>query len=164
MPTYDIRLKQVDALLVASVREAVSLEDAPKYERLYAKLSAYLHQQGVQQLQPGILLWHTPYEQRDDGIYGDVEMAIPLDTPIPGNEQVNIHTLPGGLMACTVLTGDSLAIGRAYVALYRWFEDNDYRLIGPPRLVDLRRAGDMDSGQHVVEVQFAVGKQDKPEE
>lgn len=164
MPAYDIRLKQVDSLLVATVREAVSLEDAPKYERLYEKLSAYLHQQGVQQPQPGIMLWHSPHELHDDGIYADVELAVPLDAPIPGNEQINICTLPGGLMAYTVLTGDSLSIGRAYVALHSWFKENDYHLIAPPRQVNLQHSADLDSNQYVVEVQFAIGKRDKPEE
>jgi DNA-binding transcriptional MerR regulator len=157
MPAYDIRLKQVDSLLVASVRDVVSLEDAPKYERLYEKLSTYLHQQGVQQLQPNIVLWHSPYELHDEGIYADVEMAIPLHTPIPGNEQVSIRTLPGGLMACTVLTGDSLSIGRAYLALYRWCENNDYRLTGTVRQIDLQRIENIDPSQLVIEVQFAVG-------
>src|SRR5215472_9864508 len=59
MPAYDIRLKQVDPILVATIRAAVSPEDAPRYERLYTKLSAYLHQQGVQQLQPSIVLWYS---------------------------------------------------------------------------------------------------------
>src|SRR5215469_9850821 len=62
MPAYDVRLKQVDPLLVASVREAVSLEDVPTYERLYKKLSTYLHQQGVQQLEPRIVLWYSRFE------------------------------------------------------------------------------------------------------
>jgi effector-binding domain-containing protein len=157
MPTYDVRLKQVDAVLVASIRETVSLEGAPKYERLYAKLSAYLHQQGVQQLQPSIVLWHSRYEQQEDGIYADVEMAIPLEAPIPDNEQVSIRTLPGGLMACAVLTGDGLAIGRAYAALHHWCEDNDYRLTGSVLQINLQRTEGRDPGQSVIEVQFAVG-------
>jgi DNA-binding transcriptional MerR regulator len=161
MPAYDVRLKQVEPLLVASVRDTVSLEDAPRYERLYEKLSAYLQQQGVQQLQPDIVLWHSRYEQYDDGIYADVEVAIPLDAPIAGNEQVDIRTLPGGLMACTVLTGDGLAIGRAYLALYHWCENNAYRLTGPVRQIDLQGTENGDAGQRVIEVQFAVGKQDR---
>jgi DNA-binding transcriptional MerR regulator len=157
MPAHDVRLKEVDALLVASVRDTVSLEDAPRYDRLYEKISAYLQQQGVQQLQPSMVLWHSRYEQYDDGIYADVEVAIPLDAPIPSNEQVSIRTLPGGLMACTVLTGDSLAIGRGYAALYRWCENNNYRPTGSTRQIDLQRAENSDAGRLVIEVQLAVG-------
>jgi DNA-binding transcriptional MerR regulator len=136
MPAYDVRLKQVDALLVASIRESISLEDNPK--RLYEIVSTYLHQQGAQQSQPGIVLWHSRYELHDDGIYADVEVALPLDGPLPSNEQVSIRTLPGGLMASTVYTGTGLAIGQAYAALYRWSETNGYRLTAPPRLIDLQ--------------------------
>ncbi len=159
MPAYDVLLKQVDALLVASIRESISLEDNP--QRLYEILSTYLQQQGGQQSQLGIVLWHSRYELYDNGIYADVEVAIPLDGPLPSNEQVNIRTLPGGLMACTVHTGTGLAIGQAYAALHRWCESNGYRLTAPPRLIDLQRAENMEPGQHVVEIQFAVGKQDK---
>jgi DNA-binding transcriptional MerR regulator len=158
MTEYDIRLKEVDSLLVASVRENVTIEDAPKYERLYEKLSAYLHEQRVQPSLPGIVLWHSRYESHDDGVYADVEVAIPLDAPLPGNEQVSIRTLPGGLVASTVHTSTALSIIQAYGALYRWSEDNGYRLVGPPRLIDLQRMENLDPSQHVVEIQFAVGR------
>ncbi len=158
MPAYDIRLKQVESLLVASVREPVSLEDAPKFARLYDKLSAYLQQQRVQQLLPSIQLWHSRYELHDDGFYGDVEVAIPLHTPVPGNEQVSVRTLPGGLMACTVHTGTSLSIFQACAALYHWCENNDYQLTGPVRQIDLQRTESTESGQLFIEVQFAVAR------
>jgi DNA-binding transcriptional MerR regulator len=156
MPTYDVRLKQVEPLLVASVRETISLEDNPN--RLYEMVSTYLHQQGVPQAQPGIQVWHSRYELHDDGIYADVEAAIPLHIPLPGNEQVSVRTLPGGLMACIVLVGSNLSNGQAFVALYHWCENNGYRIIAPPRLVDLQPAENMERGQRVVEVQFTIGK------
>jgi effector-binding domain-containing protein len=89
----------------------------------------------------------------------DVEVAMPLPTALPGNEQIRIRTLPGGLMACTVHTGEDLFLGRAYVALHRWMTDNGYRFIGPPRQVHLQHAEDMDPSQYVTEVQFPVEKE-----
>jgi DNA-binding transcriptional MerR regulator len=156
MTAYDVRLKQVDPLLVASVRETISLEDNPK--RLYEILSTYLHQQRVQPSQPSILLYHSRYELHDDGMYADVEVALPLQAPLTGNEQVGIRTLPGGLMACTVHTGTRLSIGQAFVALHYWLENNGYRLISPPRLIDLQYTENTDPSQQVVEIQFAVSK------
>jgi DNA-binding transcriptional MerR regulator len=158
MPTYDVRLKQVESLLVASIRETIPLQDNP--QRLYEILCTYLREQGVQQPQAGIVLWHSPYEQHDDGFYADIEVGIPVRAPLPTNGQVSMQTLPGGLMACIVHTGTRLSIGQAYMALRRWSENNNYRVIAPPRQVNLQNT---DEGQHVVELQFAVGKQDKPE-
>ena len=158
MPAYDVRLKQVDPLLVATVREIVSIEDdlGQKYERI----SNYLDQQGVQHTQPHLLLRYSRYELHDDGMYADVELAIPLHVSLPGNELVSVRTLPGGLMACTVHTGDEHFLGQAYVTLHRWLEDNGYRLIGPPRQVHLQRAEHMDPRHSVTEIQFPVKKQD----
>lgn len=59
-------------------------------------------------------------------------------------------------MASTVHTDDQLFLDRAYAALYRWMNANDYRLIGPPHLVYLRQ--EMDQRQCVVELQFPVGR------
>jgi effector-binding domain-containing protein len=153
MSTYDVRLKQVESVLVTSIRETISLQDDP--QRLYEILCTYLREQGVQQPQPGIVLWHSPYELHDDGFYADIEVGIPVREPLPTNGQVSMQTLPGGLMACIVHTGTRLSIGQAYVALCRWSENNNYRVIAPPRQVNLQNT---DEGQHVVELQFAVEK------
>jgi len=90
----------------------------------------------------------------------DVEVAIPLPTALPGNEQIRIRRLPSRLMACTVHTGDDHSIARAYVALHRWMTDNGYRLDSSPRQIHLQRGGYLDSSHYVTEVQFPVAKQE----
>lgn len=157
MPAYEVLLKQIDPLLVASIRD--SIPNVSERGHLYETLSAYLDQQGVQCSQPNLLLLHSRHELHDEGMSVDMEVAMPLLTALPGNEQISIRKLPGGLMACTVHTGDDLFLGRAYVALYRWMKDNGYRLTGPPRQVYLQHAEYMDPGQYVTEVQFPVEKQ-----
>src|SRR5258707_3173365 len=156
MPAYEVLLKQVDPLLVASIRDRIPV--ISEREHLYITLSAYLDQQGMQYSQPDLSLLHSRHELHDEGMSIDVEVAIPLPTALPGNEQIRIRTLPGGLMACTVHTGEDLFLGRAYVALYRWMTDNGYQLIGPPRQVHLQRGDDMDPSQYVTEMQFPVAK------
>ena len=93
----------------------------------------------------------------------DVETAVPLSVALPGNEQISIRTLPGGLMASTVHIGDDLSIGQAYAALYRWVKDNGYQIIDPPRLVRLQRSAHMDPGHYVTDVQLPVKPQAKSE-
>jgi DNA-binding transcriptional MerR regulator len=155
MPNYEVLLKELDALPVASYRKIVPLNGG--FELLYRKITSYLDQQGIQPGSPALLLLHSRSEQRDDGLYIDAEAAIPLPTALPGNEQITIQTLLGGLVASTVHTGSDLSLGQAHMALYRWMKDNDYQIIAPPRQIRLRH-GDMDPAQYVTEVQFSIAK------
>ncbi len=156
MPTYEVLLKQVDALRIASIRAIVPLPN--DHKRLYAKIAAYLDQLQVQHIQPPLLLLHSRSEQRDDGLYIDAEAAIPIPTDLPGNEQIGVRTLPGGLMASTIHTGNDLFMGQAHAALHRWMKDNNYRIIGPPRQVHLQRGEYPYPNQYVTEMQFPVEK------
>ena len=154
MPAYEVLLKQVDPLLVASVRSLIPMcNDLGQH---YATIVAYLDQQHVHHSHPAMLLLHSRYEWYDDRMAIDVETAVPLSAALPGNEQISIRTLPGGLMASTVHIGDDLSIGQAYAALYRWVTDNGYHVIDPPRLVRLQRSEHMNPGQYVTEVQLPV--------
>lgn len=106
-----------------------------------------------------MLLLHSRSEQHDDGLYIDAEVAMPLPTLIQGNEQISVHTLPGGLMASTIHSGADLFLGQAYAALYSWIKDNRYRVIAVPRQLRLRYGEHVDANQYVTEVQFPVEKQ-----
>jgi DNA-binding transcriptional MerR regulator len=157
MPVYEVLLKQVDPLLVASVRESIPIGD--DLGRQHGKIAAYLDQQRVQQALPAMLLLHSRYELHDDRWEIDVEAAIPLPTALEGNEEITVQTLPGGLVAYTIHTGADLFLGQAFAALYRWMNDSGYQIIGPPRLVYLQHGEHMDPTQYVSEVQFPVDKQ-----
>ncbi|MEO6889110.1 MAG: GyrI-like domain-containing protein [Ktedonobacteraceae bacterium] len=156
MPAYEVLLKQVEPLLVASVRTIIPMGN--DLEQPYGTIMAYLEQQRIQQAHPAMRLLYSRYEWHDTGLAIDVETAVPLSTELPGNEQISTRTLPGGLMACTVYIGADLVIGQAYAALHRWVKDNGYQIIGPPRQVHLQRAELLDPDQYVTEVQFPIEK------
>jgi effector-binding domain-containing protein len=158
MPTYEVLLKQVAALRIASIREFIPLPNDLK--RLYAKIAIYLGQQQVQHTQPSMLLLYSRSEQRDDGLYIDAEAAIPVPTNLLSeNAQISTRTLPDSLMASTIHTGNDLSTGQAHAALYRWMKENNYHIIGPPRQLHLQRGERMHPDQYVTEVQFPVEKQ-----
>ena len=157
MPAYEIVLKQVAPLLVASIRQITPLGE--EHGQTYEKIISYLEQQHMQAEQPGMILLHSRHEMHEDGFGIDIETAIPVARTLPGNEQINIRTLPGALTASTVHTGGDLLLGQAYAALYRWLQNNGYRLMAPPRLIYLQRTKSMDPSQYVTEVQFPVEKQ-----
>jgi DNA-binding transcriptional MerR regulator len=158
MPPYDVLLKHLDPIRVGSVRARIPI--ISERGHMYATLSAYLDRHGVRQSRPDILLLHSRHEVRDDEMSIDVEVAMPVPPSLylPDDERVRIRTLPGGLVASAVHTGYDLSLGRAYVALHRWVEDNGYRLTGPIRQVHLRHAQLGDPGHNVTDVQFPVEK------
>jgi effector-binding domain-containing protein len=157
MPAYEILVKQIDPLLVAATRANVSIED--DLSQLYGRIFAYLDQRGVQQVQSDLLLRYSRYTWQHEGMYADVELAVPLRAPLPGNDLVSVRTLPGGLMASTVHTGDALSLGRAYLALHRWMEENGYRFSGAPREVYLQRGEYRGPASAVTELLFPIEKQ-----
>ncbi len=80
MPAYEVLLKQVDPLLVASIRDRIP--DINECGYLYETLSAYLDRQGVQHSQPDMLLLHSRHEWHDEEMSIDIEVAIPLLTTL----------------------------------------------------------------------------------
>src|SRR5215470_1968664 len=75
MPAYEILLKQVEPLLVASIRDRIP--DINERGHLYDTLSAYLHRRGVQSSHLDILVLHSRHEWHDEEMSIDVEVAIP---------------------------------------------------------------------------------------
>ncbi|HTD19680.1 MAG TPA: helix-turn-helix domain-containing protein, partial [Ktedonobacteraceae bacterium] len=75
MPAYDVILKQVNPLLIASIRDRIPI--ISERGHLYETLSAYLDQQSVQSSQPDLLLLHSRHQLHDEEMSIDVEVAMP---------------------------------------------------------------------------------------
>ena len=152
MPNYDVRVKSIDPLLVASIREIIPM--GADLGRSYQKIVTYLDQHHIQHTLPAMRLLYSHYKWYDNEMGIDIETAIPLSTEIPANEQISTRTLPGNLVAYTVHTGNDLALGQAHTTLHQWIQDNMYKIIGPPRHIHLQRAEYM--AEYVTEVQFPI--------
>ena len=161
MPVYEVLLKEVAALHVASIREIIPLQSSlqSSSKRLFTKIIVYLSQQHIQHTQPPMLLLHSRSEQRNDGLYIDAEAAIPLPMKLPGNTQINSRTLPVSLVASTIHAGNDLSMGQAYATLHRWMKENKYKFVDPPRLLHLHR-DDHIQDPYITEIQFPVAKLD----
>ncbi len=165
MPAYEVLLKQVEPLLVASVRECIPLANGLErgLEQFYKKIALYLDQHHQEPGSPSLLLLHSRSVQREDGLFIDAEVAVPISEPLAGNEQIVIRTLSGGLIASSIHTSTDLLLGMAHTNLYRWMNSHDYQIIGPPRLIRLRHGEHIDPTHYVTEVQFPVVKITKNE-
>lgn len=156
MSTYDVVLKQLEPIKVASVRGIVATP--PEQGVLWEELMSSLGQQKAHMIGPPIAIYHDPeFKERD----WDIEVCMPLaDAAAPVNG-LNVTHLPANTMACVVHTGPFATLTEAYDALAKWIDENGYQIVGPARELNLRLPepmGNQDDPNTVNEVQFPVAK------
>ena len=155
MSTYEVVIKKVEPLHVASVRDTV-----PAYDQqgpLFEELSTYLAEKGAKWVGPPLTMYHdTEYRESDV----DIEVCAPVMPSVAGNERVSVRELPGvETMACMVHQGSySKGFHAAYGALMSWIEANGYRIVGPNREIYLKGGEDPNDESYVTEIQFPVAK------
>ncbi len=161
MSKYDVVVKAVEAVRVASVRGVVPTP--PDQGSLWQELGRYLEEHAAKTVQPCFSLYHDDENKEHEW---DVEVCEPLAGELAGSARVKVRTLPAvKSMACTVHHGPFTTINSAYEALMKWINDNGYHIAGPGREVYLREAAPNPSGgisqadpETVTEVQFPVEK------
>lgn len=157
MSRYDVVIKKVEPIKVASVRGVVPTP--PEQGPLWGELGTYLTQQRVQPVGPCFTLYHDEdHKDRD----WDVEVCEQISADLAASQRVKVYSLPGfETMACVVHTGSFATIGEAYDAILKWMDENKYQIIGPCREVVLREPQPENSQNDpgtVVEIQFPVQK------
>jgi DNA-binding transcriptional MerR regulator len=157
MSTYDVVIKKIEPLNVASVRGAVPTP--PDQRSLWDELMDYLQKKNARMIGPPMAIYHDKeFKERD----WDIEVVMPLSEGIASDQRVNVYELPGAeKMACVVHTGPFATIGEAYDALAKWIDQNGYQIVGPGRELNLRlpdKLGDQHDPNTVNEIQFPVEK------
>jgi len=154
LSTHDVILKQVDALLVASVRAIIPQhkEITPLYCEVYDALA--LHR-----CEPGqtLAIWYDEeFKEHDvDGAAGFI-----VRQRIPDVGRVHVHELPAAQMASTIHHGSYSTLSHAHQAILRWIEANNCRIVGPGREIYIRNSQPIsqDDPSYVTEVQYPVEK------
>ncbi len=156
MSEYDVVIKQVEPIRVASVREII-----PAYSQqgaLWKALEGYLAMHRVRPGGPCFTLYlDEEYKESDV----DAMACEPIDVDLVESSRVKVQTLPGvETMACAVHHGPFTTIGEAHTAIHRWIEENGYRINGPEREVYLNpaKAGSQNDPKTVTEIQYPVEK------
>jgi len=67
----------------------------------------------------------------------DVEVVIPVSTPVEEVEEITCYELPGGPMAVIVHKGPYEGTAQAYRKLFAWIAENHKKVAGPTREVYL---------------------------
>jgi effector-binding domain-containing protein len=156
MSKYDVVIKGVDEIRIASVRDVVPTP--PEQGGLWQELGEYLAQQHVRPAGACFTLYHDDeYKERD----WDLEVCEQIDAELTATKRVKVQTLPAvKTLACTIHNGPFVTIGEAYNAIGKWITDNGYRIVGPCREVYLHpnESGDQNDPNTVTEIQFPVEK------
>ena len=153
---YEITLKKVEPVLVASLRQIM-----PAYGYLgipFGTLRSYIESFGASHRHPSFVLWHFSQSDEEDQGY-EVEVAEPLDEPIPGNDQIRVYTLPAIEQAASVMYQGSFEMAHlAYQALGSWVEAQGYKVSGPTRQIHHRFNPRQDPNTFLTEFQIPVTK------
>lgn len=156
MPKYDVILKPVEVMRVASVRAIL-----PAYKEqgdLWGRLYGTLAQHKPQFAGPCLSIYYDEeYKERDV----DTEVCQPVSGTVRVLEGLTVYDLPAANMACTVHHGPYATLTQAYRVITAWIEANGYRVVGPPREVYLRTpqtAGEQNDPDCLTEIQFPVEK------
>jgi effector-binding domain-containing protein len=157
MPGYDVVIKKLEAVKVASVRNVI-----PSYNqvsKLFNELFSYLAGQRAQFAGPPLTIYHdAEYRDKD----ADVEVAVPITGAIPPTERIRMQVLPEiEQSACLIHKGPYENLHHAYAALMTWVEANGYQIIWPNREVYLKGPGEEnkdDPATYVTEIQLPVKK------
>jgi DNA-binding transcriptional MerR regulator/predicted transcriptional regulator YdeE len=162
MPTYDVILKPVEPLLVASVRAILPVHSAvgALFSEVYEAIGAHVPEAlGPNPGEGGttIVLWYdNEFRERDF----DGAAAFMLRCRVPESGRMRVHELPAATMAATVHHGSYNTIGDAHEAVIRWIEANNYRMTGADREINLYNKAPIrrDDPTYVTEIQYPVEK------
>jgi DNA-binding transcriptional MerR regulator len=136
MSEYDVVIKRVEAMKVASLRGVVPTP--PEQGLLWCRLEDYLKEHGIRPSGPCLTLYYDEEQKEQDW---DIEVCEPIAEDISGSADVKVQVLPAlETLACTVHHGSFVTIGEAYRALEDWVRANGYSIAGPLREVYLRDA------------------------
>ena len=162
LSTYDVILKHVEPLLVASVRailpnhSAVGALFGEVYDAIGPHVSEALHPHPADGGQTLVLCYDTEFKETNV----DGAAAFMLRCRVPESGRMRVHELPAATMAATVHHGSYNTIGAAHEAILTWNDANGYRVAGPDRELNLYHTMPirLDNPAYVTEIQYPVEK------
>lgn len=156
MPNYDVVLKTVPAMRVASCRVTIPTNDqVPAYLKpAYAKVYDYLREEGVRDDGVCLTVWHSPADVYENE---DAEAVVPVDRQLPGTNEVKVYELPVTQVASVVHQGDFADFTQGHAALLEWIDANGYKIVGPYREVYIKH-DKSNLAETTTEIQFPVEK------
>jgi DNA-binding transcriptional MerR regulator len=156
LPNYDVVIKTVPPVLVASRRVRIPTNDqVPMYlGPAFMETYDYVRQQGAKDTGPCFAVWHSPADVYTDE---DAEAVVPINRSLPGTDRVKIYELPETQVAAVVHHGDFSDFTQGHTALLQWIENNGYRIAGPYREIYIHH-DHQNLADSTTEIQFPIEK------
>lgn len=153
MSMHEVVLKKVPAIKVAVIRR--NIPSFGELGKLFGELIGPLMGK-TRFAGPTMAIYHDLEFKESNP---DVEVAIPVESPLPEDAPAKAGELPAAEMACLIHQGPYETIGNAYSALMAWIEPNGMRIAGPVRECYLNGPGEtQNTGEYVTEIQVPVTK------
>jgi DNA-binding transcriptional MerR regulator/effector-binding domain-containing protein len=128
---YEVNIKHVDALPVASVTGVVPnyWDVTPLWMDLYNRMK----QEALQPASPYLTLCHTAEPEIQ------LEVCSPLAAPVDSPPGGLVHVLPEvNTMVFTTHRGPFTGLIDGFTALFQWVNNNGFKVAGPDREIYLR--------------------------
>lgn len=151
---YDIVLRRVEPLLIASVRGFLPTywDATPLWMELAEKMSCA----GLTTAGPYFSIYHATEPQID------TEACVPVTSAAREQSILRVYELPAvEQMACTIHYGPFTGLINGFTALFQWVNVNGYQIAGPDREIYLRHPSKTDFAndtQPVTELQLPVSR------
>ncbi|GAB4530091.1 MAG: MerR family transcriptional regulator [Anaerolineae bacterium] len=138
MPEYEVIVKSVEAMKIASIRETVpSVEQMPaRCGQMFAALVQWLDAKQMHPMGPSLAIYHDT-EYRETNI--DVENAFVVDKKMTNGEfrfsefTIVVYDVPRAeYIASTIHNGNFDKLIQAWQAVAQWIEGSEYTLAGLP--------------------------------
>lgn len=155
MLKYDIVVKEIESIKVASIRDAI-----PSYSMqhgLWKELGEYITKNNAKIVRPGIM---TYYDEGYKESNVDCEASEQFIGKLSSSDRVKIKTLePVKQMACIVHQGSYEKLNEAYTAIMKWIEDNEYKIVGYNREIYLEGEWSCKNPEeYITEIQVPISK------
>ena len=156
MPDYDVVIKTVPAMLIASRRMTIPTNDqVPNYlGPAYMETYDYVRKEGAKDVGPCLALWYSPADVYENE---DVEAVVPIDRSLPGTDQVKVYELPSTQVASVVHHGDFEDFTKGHAVLLEWIDANGYKVVGPYREIYIQH-DKTNMSDSATEIQYPVKK------
>ena len=159
MSNYEISLKTVKPMLVASQRMTVPTNDqVPAYlDKAYDAICRHIEANNARIAGPCLTVWYSLPQLSNE----DVEAAFPIERaiagPIASNGPVQVHELPEVYVASTMHQGKFEDFTNAHAAILKWAEANGYQPLEQYREIYIV-GPEQGRDETTTEVQFVVEK------
>ena len=130
--SVDVEIVEIQPQLGVQIRMHTSYEQlSDAFGEALGKLMSHLVSQGIGPEQ-FVGSFYAIYHSVDDPESWDYSIGIPVLTEVETNDDIQLHTLPGGRAAKTTLVGSYEGLKDQWEGLMVWLKQNKHTTVGDP--------------------------------